>query len=133
MVARQAVLLTPPGNGNCPLWSYPYTGTLPRLISFLSHSYENTGGVGVFFPFRDAPTCRRSDVPTFPCPPKSFTCNTYASPRKCCKQKTYGTAKFFRHNTYKKTGGGSRMLALPTKFSPFTHVPQGSRCLSRKR
>ena len=41
MVARQAVLLTPPGNGNCPLWSYPYTGTLPPPISFVSHSYEN--------------------------------------------------------------------------------------------
>src|SRR5258708_10044673 len=24
---------------------------------------------------------------------KSFICNTYASPRKCCKQKTYGKAK----------------------------------------
>ncbi len=22
-------------------WSYPYTGTLPRLISFVCHSYEN--------------------------------------------------------------------------------------------
>src|SRR5229473_5846807 len=32
-------------------WSYLHTGTLPRLISFVSHSYENTGGVGVFFPF----------------------------------------------------------------------------------
>ncbi len=47
----QAVLLTLPSDGHCPLWSYPHTGTLPRLISFVSHSYENTGGVGVFFPF----------------------------------------------------------------------------------
>ncbi len=32
-------------------WSYLQTGTLPRLISFVCHSYENTGGVGAFFPF----------------------------------------------------------------------------------
>src|ERR1700719_4128023 len=36
---------------------------------------------------------------------KSFVCNTYGSPRKCCKQKTYGAAKFFRCNTYKKHRG----------------------------
>jgi hypothetical protein len=35
---------------------------------------------------------------------KSFSCNTYGSPRKCCKQKTYGHAKFFRCNTYRKHG-----------------------------
>src|SRR6266851_8728459 len=29
---------------------------------------------------------------------KSFSCNTYGSPRKCCKQKTYGQAKPFRCN-----------------------------------
>ena len=34
-----------------PPWSYHQTGTLPRLIFFVCHSYENTGGVGVFFPF----------------------------------------------------------------------------------
>src|SRR5258706_9006049 len=28
---------------------------------------------------------------------KSFSCNTYVSPRKCCKQKTYATRKPFRH------------------------------------
>src|SRR5713226_7227699 len=33
-------------------------------------------------------------------------CNTYAPPRKCCKQKTYGPAKPFRCNTYKKQGEG---------------------------
>src|SRR5713226_158213 len=37
---------------------------------------------------------------------KSFSCNTYGSPRKCCKQKTYGRAKSFRCNTYKKRGVG---------------------------
>ena len=37
-------------------------------------------------------------------PPKSFSCNTYGSPRKCCKQKTYGLAKPFRCNIYKIQG-----------------------------
>src|SRR6266513_134129 len=32
---------------------------------------------------------------------KSFNCNTCGSPRKCCKQKTYGPAKPFRCNTTK--------------------------------
>src|SRR6266446_6238888 len=32
-------------------------------------------------------TLRRADVIY---PSKFFSCNTYASPRKCCKQKTYG-------------------------------------------
>src|SRR5216684_1132926 len=48
MLARRAVLLTLSGNGNRPFWSYPRTGTLPRLISFVCRSYENTWGVGVF-------------------------------------------------------------------------------------
>jgi len=42
---------------------------------------------------------------------KSFTCNTYGSPRKCCKQKTYGTAKPFRCNTYRKPGVGVPRLS----------------------
>src|SRR5260370_21557705 len=40
----------------------------------------------------------------------SFSCNTYESPRKCCKQGTYGIAKPFRCNTYKKHGGGVQLL-----------------------
>src|ERR1700731_2577187 len=36
---------------------------------------------------------------------KSFRCNTHGSLCKCCKQKTYGVAKFFRCNTYKKHRG----------------------------
>ncbi len=46
---------------------------------------------------------------------KSFSCNTYASPRKCCKQKTYGTAKLFRCNIYKKHGEGL-LTSLPRYF-----------------
>src|SRR5260370_6485702 len=37
---------------------------------------------------------------------KSFSCNTYGPPHKCCKQKTYGLAKPFRCNTYRKLGVG---------------------------
>src|SRR5467141_5078557 len=36
-----AVLLTFSTVGNRLPWSYLHTGTLPRLISFVSHSYEN--------------------------------------------------------------------------------------------
>ncbi len=42
-----------------------------------------------------------------PHPRKSFTCNTYVPPRKCCKQKTYCLTKPFRCNTYKKQGVAS--------------------------
>ncbi len=41
---------------------------------------------------------------------KSFSCNTYGSPRKCCKQKTYDLAKPFRCNIYKKHGGGAPVM-----------------------
>src|SRR5713226_2813034 len=42
MLARHAVLLTLPTDGNRSSWSYRYTGTLPRLISFVFHDgYEN--------------------------------------------------------------------------------------------
>src|SRR5713226_2630590 len=44
---------------------------------------------------------------------KSFSCNTYGSPYKCCKQKTYGQAKPFRCNTYKKQGGGGPVFDVP--------------------
>jgi len=46
---------------------------------------------------------------------KSFSCNTYGSPRKCCKQKTYALAKPFRCNTYKKHAVGV--------FVPFWNLP----------
>jgi hypothetical protein len=57
-----AVLLTLPSDGNRPSWSYPYTGTLSPLISFVSHSYENTRGVGVFFPFWNSPILTRGST-----------------------------------------------------------------------
>ena len=102
----------------------PYT--LPSSVSCKSsacHSYENTGGVGVFFPFWNSLVGCWGFDPSNECLSKSstdcrqlshcrscfksFRCNTYASPRKCCKQRTYGLAKPFRCNTYKKPGGTS--------------------------
>src|SRR5229473_6111889 len=47
----------------------------------------------------------------------SFSCNTYGSPRKCCKQKTYGLAKPFRCNTYKKHGGGGTLCSSSPSFT----------------
>jgi hypothetical protein len=45
-----------------------------------------------------------------------FNYNTYKSPYKCCKQKTYAKANSFKCNTYKKQGGRCRSSAfnLPT-------------------
>jgi hypothetical protein len=40
---------------------------------------------------------------------KSFTCNTCEPSRKCCKQKTYVSAKSLRCNTYKKHGEGVQL------------------------
>jgi hypothetical protein len=51
MSAGHTILLTPSSVCGRPLWSYRYTGTLPQLISLVSHTYENIGGVAVFFPF----------------------------------------------------------------------------------
>ena len=59
-------------------WSYHVIGTLPRLISFACHSYENSGGVGVFFPFWDVPpsTPLSADAAVLPAPPPSASCAT---------------------------------------------------------
>jgi len=148
MPARHAVLLTAsvslrPSQLPCykqneqTNFHSPYT--LPSSVSCKScvcHSYANTRGVGVFFPFWnslvsccgfDAGNERLSKSSTNYCHRitdrpsiglhrpyqghrhscfKSFTCNTYGPPCKCCKQKTYCLAKSFRCNTYKKEGWG---------------------------
>jgi hypothetical protein len=51
------------------------------------------------------------------CSPNSFSCITYQSPRKCCKQTTYAISKSFRFNTYKKQGWVS--LSGPPRFFPY--------------
>ena len=134
-----AVLLTFSTVGSRLPWSYLHTGTLPRLISFVSHSYENCRVCTQNSHF-ETPNCVPSNVPSthlgagvrrffrsvhsafsvlsalnpsFPflqlstfASPKSFSCNTYEPPRKCCRQKTYAKAKPFRCNPYKKQGEG---------------------------
>src|SRR5258706_6984614 len=89
------------------------------VASNLQFSIEHPDSVGTF------------NFQPSPCT-KSFSCNTYASPRKCCKQKTYAQTKPFRCNTYKKRGVGnsshfrkvSTVLAtltrISTKVLPFT-------------
>src|SRR6266436_107637 len=47
------------GDAMTSQWSYLHTGTLPRLISFISHSYANTGVVALF-PFWNVQARRSS-------------------------------------------------------------------------
>ncbi len=57
-------------------------------------------------------------------PHKSFSCNTYGSPRKCCGQKTYGLAKPL-NDTYKKPGEGAVGNVFPHRgaFNTASHLP----------
>ena len=66
-------------------------------------------------PLLNVPAFQPSGFQTFQNCLKPFSCNTYRSPRKCCKQKTYSLAKPFRCNTYKKQGG--------TSFKPKVLLP----------
>ena len=50
------------GGCYCPSWSHLHTGTLPRPISFVCHSYENCPGVYPEFPF-----WKGGVLPTFKC------------------------------------------------------------------
>ena len=117
MATRQVVLLTPlecshpqlsPSSHRInvmntdfpvvdPLYLQTFTG-----VHFATHlfscSCRNGGG---YTPLLnpDVPTFKRLDVWTIR---KLLTCNIYETPRKCCKQKTYVSAKSFSCNTYKK-------------------------------
>src|SRR6266404_7791187 len=89
--------------GGCPAnYARPFTQSLDGPGS-PSNSFKIFPSDGVTF----SPTLR---------PHKSFNCNTYGSPRKCCKQKTYGKTKSFRFNTYKKQGGGGAMVNQPSRL-----------------
>src|SRR5882762_710865 len=117
MRPRHAVILTLSGDGDCPLWSYLQSGTLPWLISFICHSYvncrvctQNSQSGTLCCAFANLIPYSYSYAP----PRKSFSCNTYGSPRKCCKQKTYSVTKPFRCNTYKKQGARGLWL---TRFA----------------
>src|SRR5260370_7393764 len=54
------------------------------------------------FDRRSRPCRDHIGVTAHPCF-KSFSCNTYESPRKCCKQKTYALAKLFTCNRVEKS------------------------------
>jgi hypothetical protein len=117
MRPRHAVILTLSGDGDCPLWSYLQSGTLPWLISFICHSYvncrvctQNSQSGTLCCAFANLIPYSYSYAP----PRKSFSCNTHGSPRKCCKQKTYSVTKPFRCNTYKKQGARGLWL---TRFA----------------
>ena len=62
---------------------------------------------------------------------KSFSCNTYRFPRKCCKQKTYRMANSFVCNTYKKQGVGGVSIILTSQLGSLGTTKDRSRiCLS---
>ena len=93
-----------------------HTTATIHLLPFqsLPHSLYRDGGCTPFFPF----PLHRYLVPSYIPLSKPFTCNTYESPRKCCKQKTYDlsqiSTKPCRCNTYKKHGvGGGTTVAFP--------------------
>src|SRR6266567_2560188 len=109
MRLHQAVLLTSPMPLRLRRNSHGIISfTDPHPLTLLeSYRFRNMGGRA--YPQRSDSVPSYS--PTDHCPLtahscfKSFSCNTYGPPRKCCKQKTYTLAKSFRCNTYKKPGG----------------------------
>jgi len=70
-------------------------------------------------------TCPDHVGVTAPSRSKSFRCNTYESPRKCCKQKTYSLPESFRCNLQKTRGRGLRFSGVPTfgRFNLFSTYP----------
>ena len=88
--------------------SGPSTTRLPRLSRGLERTPLLAGR-----PWHSSPYLVTSLSPYFHFS-KSFSCNTYGSPRKCCKQKTCGSAKPFKCNTYKKHGGRGCRTPSPT-------------------
>src|SRR5712692_7488707 len=95
-----------------PLNSFADPHPLNLVASIL---YENMGRGGAPSPFQLPTSKPQTSQNCF----KSFSCNTYGSPRKCCKQKIHVLAKPFRCNTYKKQG------AHPSsqKFFSLLHSP----------
>ena len=105
-----------------PLNSFADPHPLNPVASIL---YENMGGGGAVSPFQLLISKPLTSQNCF----KSFSCNTYASPRKCCKQKTYGLAKPFRCNTYKKQGGWGQSGAIVPYCLPLIPYPLSIRRL----
>ena len=80
MVARQAVPLT--------------HSVSSRLSELLCYGQKERSNFHSRYPLPSSPSC------------KSFSYNTYGSPRKYWKQKTYSSSKLFRRNSYKKEREG---------------------------
>jgi hypothetical protein len=76
-------------------------------------SPSNASKIFLSPPITFSPTVRYS---------KSFKCNTYKFPRKCCKQTTYSKINSFKCNTYKKQGGGARALRRSKVNRPLSTV-----------
>jgi len=97
-------------------WSYLSTGPLPRLISCICHSYENTGGVGVFFPFWEYPHStfsRQSPVmshhslnPSLATHPKNSTVTSFLA----TLPKSLDLKSFACHTSDTPTGDGHKLL-----------------------
>ena len=121
--------------------------------------YKNMPGRG-YSRYSDVETFQRADAKSASRmslrgnldPHKSFSCNTYRSPSKCCKQKTYGSARSqlspVAATLTKNTGGTSarQRVYLSRQVSPFlTSLPlyfitsraalgaSGSRASGRRR
>jgi len=85
------------------LWQSPQSRFIRALP--LQSSPLNFQLLTFNLPLFSVPTFQPSSLPACK-PSESFSCSTYGSPRKYCKQKTYGLSKPFRCNTYKKHGDG---------------------------
>jgi hypothetical protein len=114
-----------PGPIRCPLPSksfplYLFADPHP-LTSVPSILYKNNRGGG-YSCFKSAHYLVTSLPPCFLFS-KSFSRNTYGSPRKCCKQKTCTSANLFRCNTYIKYGVGA------SPISPSSNLPATPRRL----
>ncbi len=166
MPARHAVLLTAsvslrPSQLPCykqneqTNFHSPYT--LPSSVSCKScvcHSYANTRGVGVFFPFWnslvsccgfDAGNERLSKSSTNYCHRitdrpsiglhrpyqghrhscfKSFTCNTYGPPCKCCKHRKHRTSPRGRETRHSQGRSlqAHPLFPIPKPFSMLLYI-----------
>src|ERR1700730_2933132 len=80
MLARHVVLLTFSNDGHRPLWSYPYTGTLPQLISLFAILTKTVGCCTQNSQSGTLCSAFTNLIPhRYSSPRKSFRCNTYRS------------------------------------------------------
>jgi hypothetical protein len=122
MRPRHAVLLTFSSGGHCPLWCTPIPVRCPYL-SPLFATLTKTAGLCTQNSQSGTLCCAFANLLRYH---YSSPRNTCVFPRKCCKQKTYGMAKPFRCNTYKKTGGyllQAKSFSLSSPPVPLSGLP----------